>query len=363
MPAAPARRTASGENTLTNPEPSKPGQVLRLAVPAALDGERVDRGLALLAGVSRAHAARLVAQGRARIGGSVVGAGSRRMHGGDLLEVELAPEQLAQPDQPILGSPAPGHPGPWPEACAVPEATVVFADPDVVVVDKPAGLVVHPGAGNSQGTLVQQLLARFPDIAGAGPDGDRPGIVHRLDKGTSGLLVVARNFAARESLVSQMAARSAERRYLAVVHGELGSDEGAIDAPLGRSQSERVKMAVVHGGRHAVTHYWARSRSRSPLPVTLLSCRLETGRTHQVRVHFAAIGHPVVADERYCKPSQLAAVRRVLPALRRPWLHAALLGFSHPVSGERMSFTSPLPADLLGSLGTLGLEVGPADLG
>jgi 23S rRNA pseudouridine1911/1915/1917 synthase len=250
-----------------------------------------------------------------------------------------------------------------PAAVATPPAgRVVFVDADVIVVDKPAGLVVHPGAGNSHGTLVQQLLVLFPDIAGAGPDGDRPGIVHRLDKGTSGLLVVARNPASREHLVKQMAARSAERRYVAVVHGELASDEGSIDAPLGRSASERVKMAVVHGGRHAVTHYWTRSRSPSPLPATLVTCRLETGRTHQVRVHFAAIGHPVVADDRYSKPGQLAAARRVLPNLQRPWLHAAQLGFTHPVSGERLSFTSTLPSDLAGALTLLGLTADPDEL-
>jgi 23S rRNA pseudouridine1911/1915/1917 synthase len=232
---------------------------------------------------------------------------------------------------------------------------VVFADPDIIVVDKPAGLVVHPGAGHHEGTMVQHLVGLFPDIAGAGPEGERPGIVHRLDKGTSGLLVVARSAGARESLVRQMAARSVERRYLAVVHGDLDADEGAIEAPLGRSRSDRVKMAVVEGGRHALTRYQALERSAEPLPVTLVSCRLETGRTHQVRVHFAAIGHPVLADERYCKAGQLAALAGVLPTLRRPWLHAAQLGFSHPVTGERMSFSAALPEDLIGTLGPLGL--------
>jgi 23S rRNA pseudouridine1911/1915/1917 synthase len=224
-----------------------------------------------------------------------------------------------------------------------------------VVVDKPAGLVVHPGAGNADGTLVQQLLALFPDIAGAGPDGDRPGIVHRLDKGTSGLLVVARSSVAREGLVRQMAGRTTERRYRAVVYGELEADEGEIDAPVGRSRSERVKMAVVHGGRHARTHYWTRARSTSPWPVSMVSCRLETGRTHQVRVHFAAIGHPVLADERYSGAGQLAATAVLLPELRRPWLHAEHLGFTHPVTGEQMAFSSALPEDLLASMVVLGL--------
>jgi len=234
---------------------------------------------------------------------------------------------------------------------------VVFVDDDVVVVDKPAGLVVHPGAGNSQGTLAQQLQSLFPEIVEAGPAGDRPGIVHRLDKGTSGLLVVARSAPARESLVRQMAARSAQRGYLAVVHGEMEADEGSIDAPLGRSPSHPVKMAVVAGGRHARTHYRALGRTPAPLPATLVFCRLETGRTHQVRVHLAAIGHPVLGDGRYCKPTQLAAQKRTVPALERQWLHAAQLGFIHPVTGEQMVFRSPLPDDLAGTLGPLGLAL------
>ena len=158
-------------------------------------------------------------------------------------------------------------------------------------------------------------------------------------------MVVARTPAAREGLVAQLAARSVERAYLAVVHGELEADEGTVDAPLGRSQSHRVKMAVVQGGRHALTHYRADSRSSSPVPVTLVSCRLGTGRTHQVRVHFAAIGHPVFCDDRYSKPSQLAAAQTALPELRRPWLHAARLGFVHPVTGEPMQFSAGLPPD------------------
>jgi 23S rRNA pseudouridine1911/1915/1917 synthase len=323
---------------------------MALAVPAALEGERVDRGLALLAGLSRAEASRLVAAGGARVGGVPVRAGSRRLRAGELLEVELG-----------LAGPPPG-----PGAVTTPDdgaggpdgvllAPVVFADEHLVVVDKPAGLVVHPGAGNRQGTLVQQLLVRFPDISTAGPDDERPGIVQRLDKGTSGLIVVARNPEARQGLVAQLAARSVERRYLAVVYGELEADDGVVEAPLGRSPRSRLKIAVVEGGRQARTHYRAIARSASPLPVSLVICRLETGRTHQVRAHFAAIGHPVLADQRYAKASQLEATRKILPALRRPWLHAARLGFVHPVTGEPMSFTSVLPADLQQSLSVLGL--------
>jgi 23S rRNA pseudouridine1911/1915/1917 synthase len=322
---------------------------LRLTVPAALEGERVDRGLALLAGLSRAQASRVVAEGKASVGGATVAVGSRRLHSGELLQVDLSAEAA-------VASAAGGPDGqPTGDKGAGP-ARVVFADAHLVVVDKPAGLVVHPGAGNPQGTLVQQLIELFPDMVNAGPDGDRPGIVHRLDKGTSGLLVVARTAAAREDLVRQMAGRLTKRRYLALVHGRVEADEGVIEAPLGRSQSHRVKMAVVQGGRSSRTHYQSYERCGAPLPATLVVCRLETGRTHQVRVHFAAIGHPVVGDDRYSKPSLIALTRHELPLLHRPWLHAAHLGFTHPVTGEDMSFSSPLPADLLDVLAVLGLS-------
>jgi 23S rRNA pseudouridine1911/1915/1917 synthase len=286
-----------------------------------------------------------------RVSGRVVRAGSRRLRSGELLEVDLAVQSPLQPGPPVAGPTTDGPPL---------VAAIVFADKDLVVVDKPAGLVVHPGAGNPQGTLVQQLVGLFPEISEVGPEDDRPGIVQRLDKGTSGLMVVARTQEARDGLVAQLTARSVDREYLAVVHGELDADEGTVDAPLGRSQSHRVKMAVVQGGRHAVTHYHAQDRSSSLVPVTLVSCRLGTGRTHQVRVHFAAIGHPVFRDDRYSKPSQLAAARTALPGLRRPWLHAARLGFTHPVTGEPMEFSSALPADLAETLGPLGLSLPPA---
>lgn len=314
----------------------------------------MDRGLALLVGLSRAEASRLVAAGGARLAGVPVRAGSRRLRARELLEVQLdlpGPQPGQRAVDALVGAGGPD---------GVPAAAVVYADEHLVVVDKPAGLVVHPGAGNRQGTLVQQLLVRFPDISSAGPDDERPGIVHRLDKGTSGLLVVARTAAARQGLVAQLAARSVERRYVAVVHGELEADEGVVEAPLGRSSRSRLKMAVVEGGRNARTHYRADARSASPLSVTLVTCRLETGRTHQVRAHFAAIGHPVLADQRYSKASQFAAARQILPALKRPWLHAARLGFVHPVTGEAMSFSSALPADLQHTLAPLGLPVHPS---
>lgn len=317
--------------------------VTQLRVPGTLHGERLDRGVALLTGLTRSQAARLISEGHARLGGRTLTSVSRRLNQGEFLEVDLA-------------AAAPGA-GPDEVGRAVPSAEVVYADEDVVVVDKPAGLVVHPGAGHVGGTLVHQLLAAFPDLASAGPDDIRPGIVHRIDKGTSGLLVVARTPAARAALAAQLGAHSVERRYLSLLYGEVESDEGVVDAPLGRSTRDRVKVAVVEGGRHARTHYRSLDRSGAPLACSLVTCRLETGRTHQIRAHMTAIGHPVVNDDRYAKPTLLAASRPVLPWLRRPWLHAAYLAFTHPADGRRLEFSSPLPDDLSACLAVLGLAL------
>src|SRR5439155_23772111 len=166
------------------------------------------------------------------------------------------------------------------------------------VVDKPPDLVVHPGAGNAAGTMVAGLLARFPELAGVG-EADRPGVVHRLDKGTSGLLVVARTPAAYESLVGQLSSRSVERRYRTLVWGWPEPTTGLVDAPIGRSRRDPTRMAVAAGGREARTGYETERRYHEPVEAALLECRLETGRTHQIRVHLAAIGHPVVGDARY----------------------------------------------------------------
>lgn len=334
-----------------------PSGLAELSVPSALHGERTDRGLALLTGITRSQAARLISEGRARVGGRPVTSGSRRLSQGELLQVDLPAPLTAHSATSALGATDLYRDGGEEGTAAVsrPVGSVVYADADVVVVDKPAGLVVHPGAGTSGQTLVHQLLALFPDMASAGPDAERPGIVHRIDKGTSGLLVVARTAAARQGLATQFAAHSAHRRYLAVVHGEMEADEGVVDAPLGRSTRDRVKMAVVEGGRLARTHYRALSRSSAPLATTLVACRLETGRTHQIRAHMYAIGHPVLGDQRYSKPSLVAAGRQALPGLRRPWLHAAHLGFEHPTEGRWLAFTSPLPYDLAACLLTLGL--------
>ncbi len=209
----------------------------------------------------------------------------------------------------------------------------------MIVLDKPAGLVVHPGAGNSAGTLVNGLLARYPELAGVGADSERPGIVHRLDAGTSGLLVVARNQTAYDDLVAQMAGRSARRTYLALVWGVPEARAGAVDAPIGRSARMPTRMAVTADGKAARTRYEVEEAFTDPVSSSLLRCRLETGRTHQIRVHLAAIGHPVVGDERY------GGVRPGLDA-PRPMLHATALAFRHPGTGAEMAFDSPLPPDM-----------------
>ena len=218
------------------------------------------------------------------------------------------------------------------------DVPVVHEDADLVVVDKPAGLVVHPGAGQESGTLVNGLLARYPEIRDVGQP-DRPGIVHRLDKGTSGLMLVARSGRAYDELVAMLAAHEVDRRYRALVWGVLASPTGLVDAPIGRSGRERTRMAVTVRGKPARTWYEvARTYSR-PVEVTELMCRLETGRTHQIRVHLASIGHRVVGDARY------GGERQSLP-LPRPFLHAESLALGHPVTGAGLAFTSPLPADL-----------------
>ena len=213
----------------------------------------------------------------------------------------------------------------------------------MIVVDKPAGVVVHPDATHDSGTLVAGLLLSYPELArlpelGCGEQ-DRPGIVHRIDKDTSGLLVVARSPEAYRSLTAQLAERSVKRTYLALACGALESEVGVVDAPIGRSLRYRTRMAVAVGGRPARTHYRVLGRFTAPLEASYLELHLETGRTHQIRVHLAAIGHPIVGDVRYGGDRRKSGTKRT-------FLHATGLGFVNPASGEEMSFTSPLPAEL-----------------
>jgi 23S rRNA pseudouridine1911/1915/1917 synthase len=289
-----------------------------LVIPTTLAGERVDRALALLTGWSRSEVAGLIRSGEILVGGRPV-ARSLRLVGGETVEVLREPAANERPG-----------------AEAVP-ITVRHADADMVIIAKPAGLVVHPGAGNAHGTLVHGLLHEFPELAGVG-DPARPGIVHRLDRDTSGLLVVARSNAAYEGLVRALAAREIERRYVALVWGVPAAPRGVIDAPIGRSVRRRTRMAVRASGREARTGYEVREELDGAR-FALLDCTLETGRTHQIRVHLASIGHPVVGDASYGGARPGAGVER-------PFLHAAVLSLCHPVSGERLRFAEPLPEDL-----------------
>jgi 23S rRNA pseudouridine1911/1915/1917 synthase len=289
-----------------------------LPVPAALVGERVDRAVALLTGWSRAEVQALVDDGLVRVDGATV-VKSRRLGEGEVVE--------------LLGEPAAAGP---PEPQPVP-VTVVAADDAVVVVDKAPRLVVHPGAGHPDGTLVNGLLHQFPELAGVG-DPARPGIVHRLDRDTSGLMVVARTPEAYDALVAALAAREVGREYVALVWGTPEAGSGVVDAPIGRSVRRPTRMAVREGGREARTRYDVLRRYDDPA-VALLRCTLETGRTHQIRVHLAAIHHPVVGDPAY-------GGGRSGVAIDRPFLHAAALEFTHPVTGEPQRYESPLPPDL-----------------
>jgi 23S rRNA pseudouridine1911/1915/1917 synthase len=290
-----------------------------IVVPAALDGERLDRAVALLTGWPRAAVQSLLEEGSVLVDGNPV-AKSHRLREGAVVVL------LAEP-------PADAPPAADPSVVV----DVRYEDDDVIVVAKPADLVVHPGAGHPDGTLVNGLLARYPEIARVG-DPMRPGIVHRLDRDTSGVLLVARSSRGYESLVTQLSARLVERRYVALVWGRLPAPRGMIDAPIGRSLARRTRMAVRDEGKPARTEYDVRAVYDEPV-CSLLDCRLETGRTHQIRVHLAAIGHPVVGDATY------GGAREPL-VIGRPFLHATFVAFDHPANGERLHFEDPLPPDL-----------------
>lgn len=295
-------------------------------VPAAFAGDRIDRFVAAVTGESRAAVKSLIADGRVTRNGRKVTSASGRIELDDRIEVDLPP-------------PVDERPQPDPEV----EFAVVYEDADVIVIDKPAGLVVHPGAGQRDGTLVNGLLARYPELADVGEE-HRPGIVHRLDRGTSGVLMVARTAAAHETLVGQLAAHEPERIYQALAWGQPERETGTIDAPIGRSTRHPTRMTVTPDGRPAVTHYSVLARYTEPVSTALLECRLETGRTHQIRVHLRAIGHPVVGDREYDGGR---------PGLDpgRPFLHARVLRFAHPRTGAVVEAEAALPADLADVLG------------
>ena len=292
-----------------------------------LAGTRLDQAVPQLRqGLSRAYGQQLIAEGQVRVNGRPAKA-SARLKAGDTVTVAIPP--------------------PAPVAIA-PEAiplTVVYEDAAVLVIDKPAGLVVHPAPGHAGGTLVNALLAHTTDLSLHGDI--RPGIVHRLDKDTSGLLVVAKTDAAHADLVRQHQARTMQKEYLALVLGTPTPPTGLIDAPIGRHPRERKQQAVLPEGRPARTRY---TIERAYGHLTLLRARLETGRTHQIRVHFAFIGHPIVGDPVY---GRRAAREAKALGLHRQFLHATRLGFTLPGSGEWRTFESPLPPDLAAVLARL----------
>ena len=311
--------------------------IISVSLDAGHAGWRLDRALAdALPTLSRERLKALINAGALEREGTAVRDPSAKVKGGESFS-------LAIPE------PEPAHNTPQ----DIP-LNIVFEDEHLLVVDKPAGLVVHPAAGNREGTLVNALLhhcaGRLSGIGGVA----RPGIVHRIDKDTSGLLVVAKTDAAHEGLARQFAAHSIDRRYLAIVNGVPMASEGKVDAPLARSAHDRKKIAIVEGsrGKRAVTHW---KRLKVLKNAALVECRLETGRTHQVRVHMASIGHPLLGDPVYGRGKSVH--RKLLNQLdfHRQALHAAGLGFTHPVTKARLSFESALPSDMQELFTALGV--------
>lgn len=296
--------------------------MLNEIIPAALNDQRLDRIVALVADVSRASAASLIQAGGVVVDGICAVTGKTKIAEGQSISVDTAllpKKELPTADTTVI-------------------LDVVHDDTDIVVINKRAGLVVHPGAGNPTGTMVNGALARFPEMASAG-DPLRPGVVHRLDAGTTGLMVMAKTQAAYEALVNALSKREVKRTYLALVWGHPTVLSGTIDAPIGRDQKDPTRMGVVVDGKAARTRFDVKSKFDLPLPSSLVECNLETGRTHQIRVHLESIGHPVVGDSIY------GGARSSLSA-PRPMLHAAQLAFLHPISGQSMSFEAEMPDDM-----------------
>ncbi|SON57120.1 Ribosomal large subunit pseudouridine synthase D [Hartmannibacter diazotrophicus] len=314
-----------------------------IAVETDKDGERLDAALArLLPDLSRSRLKALIKDGDVTLDGAAVTDPSRKTRVGERVTVLLPPPVDADPE---------------PEAIPL---TILYEDEHLIVIDKPAGLVVHPAAGNWTGTLVNALLHHCADSLSGIGGVRRPGIVHRLDKETSGVMVVAKTDVAHQGLAAQFADHGRtgdlERAYLALVWGAPEPFRGTIDAPLGRSNSDRTKMAVTKSGKEAITHYEVTERfpegSGREAVASLVECRLETGRTHQIRVHMAEIGHPLIGDPVYGRGFRTKANRlppdlgEAVRAFPRQALHAFLIAFAHPVNGEILRFESPLPQDM-----------------
>ena len=282
-------------------------------------GERLDVLTAALADVTRSRAGTLIRDGLVQVGGVPQAKAGFKLRSGDEVRVELpeaAPTRVEAQDIPL---------------------EILYQDADLAVVYKPSGMVVHPAAGNPDGTMVNALLKHLDRLSGIGGE-IRPGIVHRIDKDTSGLLLVAKNDFSHASLSEQIKAHSVQRAYMAIVQGGMRQESGTVEGPIGRHPTDRKKMAIVPGGRDAVTHW----RVLEPLRgATLLECRLTTGRTHQIRVHMASIGHPLLGDPLY------GPKRMPYPVQGGQLLHAFRIGFVHPRTGEEMLFEAPPEARFL----------------
>lgn len=303
-----------------NPEDS-----LSFVIPEAINQLRVDKAIALETHLSRSVIAEMFKVGNVLVNGKI-SKRSEKVVSGDEIQVtflDISPDTVQPQDLDI---------------------TVVYEDDDIVVVNKSAGMVVHPGAGNPDSTLVNALVFRYPDIAEVG-QAHRPGIVHRLDAGTSGLLVAAKSPIAYEKFIEMFTTHDVDRQYIALVWGKFETSSGTIDAAIGRSVARATKMAIRDEGKPARTNYSV-NEYFTDSNVTLLDVSLETGRTHQIRVHCAAIGHPIVGDKTY------GGYRQSLEC-SRPFLHAHTLRFAHPVTNEQMEFSVPLPKDLQDVLGSL----------
>ena len=296
-------------------------------VPDALAGERVDAAAARISGYSRSRIEALIESGGVQLDGMPVGKGSQRVLGGQLLEIatgDLKPDQVV---------PRPTH---------VDGLRIVHEDTDIVVVDKPAGVAAHPSLGWGGGSVTEHLAASGVSIATSGAP-ERQGVVQRLDVGTSGLMVLARSENAYSVMKQAFRDKEVAKTYHALVQGHPDPFTGTIEAPIGRHPGSEWKMAILEGGRHSVTHYETLEAHRAG---TFVKVDLETGRTHQIRVHMAAIGHPCFGDPLYGADPVLA--ERL--GLERQWLHAVELSFVHPGTGEQVTFTSPLPDDLAHAL-------------
>jgi 23S rRNA pseudouridine1911/1915/1917 synthase len=295
----------------------------------AQHGLRLDRALAeLMPEHSRSSLARLIEEGRVTLDGQKAEKSSMRVSAGQRVEIEIpppAPSGVASQDLPL---------------------TIIFEDDDLVIVDKPSGVVVHPAAGHSDRTLVNALLFHVKNLSGIGGE-VRPGIVHRLDKDTSGVMVIAKNDVAHRKLASDWGTDRVRKEYLAIVYGTPKQQRGTIDAPIGRDPRNRKRMSVVAGGRSAITEYAIEKSLRA---ASLLRLRLRTGRTHQIRVHLKHLGHPIIGDPLYSGPQWRGIpdkrIQKAIASFPRQALHAARLTIPHPRTGEAMTFESPLPEDM-----------------